>query len=186
MTKEMIDYFKYRTGFHLWCVHKWSNRIAALGDGRIDVELLNRERDEHDEMKWLSPEFEPYVSISWMYKCRRDGIPFEMPQDLKDRMNEATFHHIKNHKHHPEFWDSGSTLDSLNKDDRDRPSSAPMVDGTKMPLTYVASMVADWMAMSEELGGHPKDWAGKNINVRWRFTAEQTSLIFDLIERVWR
>ena len=97
-------------------------------------------------------------------------------------MNEATFHHIKSHRHHPEFWDESVTIKDLNKDDRDRPSEGRIVDGTKMPLTYVAAMCADWFAMSEELGGHPNDWASKNINVRWKFNEEQINLIYDLIK----
>lgn len=46
-------------------------------------------------------------------------------------------------------------------------------------------MVADWFAMSEELGGHPKDWADKNINIRWSFSQEQKNLIYDLIKGIW-
>jgi hypothetical protein len=46
-------------------------------------------------------------------------------------------------------------------------------------------MVADWFAMSEELGGHPKEWADKNINIRWKFNDNQIRLIYDLIQRVW-
>lgn len=185
ITKEMEDHFKYRTGYHLWCVRKWSDRIASLNDDRIDRAALDDERDRHDEMKWLEPEREPYILISWGYKCRRDGVEFKLPDDIKQKTHEATFHHITNHRHHPEYWDDQVTIESLNKDDRDRPSAGRMVDGTTMPLTYVASMVADWCAMSEELGGHPKNWAMDNVGVRWRFTDEQVQLIYDLIKDVW-
>ena len=185
ITQDMTNHFKYRTGYHLWCVRKWSDRIATLGDSRICRQLLDKERDDHDEMKWVSPEYEPYVLISWGYKCRREGIEFRLPDNIKQTTHEATFHHIKNHRHHPEFWDEQVTIDSLNKDDRDRPSAGRKVDGSKMPLTYVAAMVADWCAMSEELGGHPKKWADDNIGVRWSFTDSQVELIFDLLERVW-
>lgn len=185
ITDDMRAHFKYRTGYHLWCVHKWSNRIAALNDPRIDRALLDKERDDHDEMKWLEPEYSPYLFISWDYKCRREKVPFSLPAEIKQLTHEATFHHIKNHRHHPEFWDDSVTIQSLNKDDRDRPSGGAIVDGTKMPLTYVAAMCADWFAMSEELGGHPAKWAADNINVRWQFTNEQIGLINDLIAEVW-
>lgn len=181
----MQDHFKYRTGFHLWCVHKWHNKIASLNDHRIDRELLDKERDDHDEGKWLEPEYTPYLYISWSYKCKRDGVTFDIPNEIKDSMHEATFHHIKSHRHHPEFWDENVTIEGLNKDDRDRPSEGKLVDGAKMPLTYVAAMVADWMAMSEELGGHPQKWADANINVRWKFSFEQIELIYYLIDRLW-
>lgn len=185
ITQEMIEHFKYRTGFHLWCVRKWSDKIAALNDKRIDRTLLDKERDDHDELKWLEPEFTPYVLISWNYRCKRIGTPFDLPSDIKNKMHEATFHHIKRHRHHPEFWDDGVTINALNKNDRDRPSDGEIVDGTKMPMTYVASMCADWFAMSEELSGHPAKWAADNINVRWKFTNEQIGLINDLITTVW-
>lgn len=185
ITKTMNDHFRYRTGFHLWCVRKWSDRIAKINDSRIDRTLLDDERDRHDEMKWFAPEYEPYVLISWDYKCKRDGVEFLLPNDIKQKMHEATFHHIKNHRHHPEFWDDFVTIESLNKDDRDRPSAGKIVDGRNMPLTYVAAMVADWFAMSEELGGHPKKWADDNIGVRWQFTENQKTLIYDLIKKVW-
>lgn len=185
VTKEMIDYFKYRTGYHLWCVHKWTNRILDLCDSRIDAKAMAEERDKHDEFKWFEPEYTPYLLITWQYKCKRDGVVFHIPEEIKEKMHEATFHHIKNHRHHPEFWDDTVSLECLNKDDRDTPSAGKMVNGTNMPMTYVAAMVADWCAMSEELGGHPKDWAKKNIGIRWQFSDKQTRLIYDLIDRVW-
>ncbi len=185
ITKEMVDYFKYRTGYHLWCVHKWTNRIAELRDPRINIIQLIEERDSHDEFKWIEPEYTPYVLITWNYKCKRDEVDFNLPDDIKEKMHEATFHHIKNHRHHPEYWDDNVTIAGLNKDDRDRPSKGQMVDGTKMPMTYVAAMVADWFAMSEELGGHPARWAADNINIRWTFTNAQIGLINDLIQDVW-
>lgn len=36
ITQDMITHFKYRTGYHLWCVHKWSNKILKRGDLRIN------------------------------------------------------------------------------------------------------------------------------------------------------
>ena len=184
-TEDMKNHFKYRTGYHLWCVRKWSDRIAALNDPRIDRVMLDKERDDHDEGKWLEPEYTPYLFISWNYKCKREGTPFDLPPDINEQMHKATFHHIKSHRHHPEFWDESVTIDVLNKDDRDRPNAGNSVDGTRMPLTYIAAMVADWFAMSEELGGHPKNWADNNVNIRWKFNDGQKQLIYDLIERVW-
>lgn len=26
-------------------------------------------------------------------------------QEIKEKMHEATFHHVKCHAHHPEYWD---------------------------------------------------------------------------------
>jgi len=183
-TKEMIDYFKQRTEYHLSLVRKWSDKIASIGDNRISKVLLDKERDDHDEYKWVDPEYTPYLFITWNYKCKKEGVPFDLPTDIKDQMNAATFHHIKNHKHHPEYWDINASIKSLNAVNRDAPSGN-IVDGTGMPMTYVASMCADWFAMSEELGTHPLDWAKANVNVRWKFDDDQIKLIYDLIDRVW-
>jgi hypothetical protein len=46
-------------------------------------------------------------------------------------------------------------------------------------------MVADWCAMSEELGGHPAKWAADNINIRWKFNEHQIALIYFIIGKVW-
>ena len=186
MTQEMKEYFTLRTRAHLFLVRKWSDKISSLNDYRIDRFLLDKERDEHDQYKWVEPEYTPYVYITWMYKCRREGVPFEIPEDIKNSMNEATFHHIKNNAHHPEFWDKSFTINDLNKDDRDRPTGGRLVDGTMMPMTYIAAMVADWCAMSEELETNsPKQWAESNINIRWKFSREQIDFIYYLIDQVW-
>jgi len=184
ITKDMVTFFKLRTRAHLYLVNKYHNKISKLKDQRIDQELFDRERDEHDAFKWIDPEYTPYVLLTWRYEQRRKGLDLELPESIKEAIHEATFHHIKNHRHHPEFWTDNESMDTLNKDDRDKPSGH-LVDGTKMPLTYIAAMVADWMAMSEELGGHPRKWAEDNCGVRWTFTKEQTEFIFELIDKIW-
>ena len=181
----MKRFFTLRTRQHLYLVHKWSNKIESLQHSLIDNKLLNAERDEHDSYKWIDPEYTPYVLITWNYEMKRQGKVFELPEEIKEAMHEATFHHIKNHRHHPEFWDDKVTADSLNKCDRDTPSAGRKVDGTNMPLTYVASMVGDWLAMSEELRTCPYDWIKKNVGIRWDFTPNTVEFIYRLVEAVW-
>ena len=41
------------------------------------------------------------------------------------------------------------------------------------------------MGKPREKGTNPKDWANKNVNVRWKFTPEQENLIYKLIEQVF-
>jgi len=185
ITEEMKNFFRLRTRAHLYLVNKYHNKISKLKDSRINQELFDQERDEHDAFKWIDPEHTPYVLLTWRYEQKRQGKDFVLPDSIKQAIHVATFHHIKNHRHHPEFWWDDASLDNLNKDDRDRPNAGKIVDGTKMPMTYVAAMVADWMAMSEELGGHPRKWAEDNVNIRWTFTTEQTNFIFELIDTVW-
>ena len=98
-------------------------------------------------------------------------------------MHEATYHHVKHNKHHPEYWDNTTTLESINPKDRDKKPEKP-VDATKMPLNYVAVMVADWLAMSEEKKTSVKDWISNNVNKRWIFTPKQVELINKLSDAV--
>ncbi len=188
LTDRQKEHFLYRTRAHLYLVRKWSDKIAAafVGDSRIDRVLLDLERDEHDQMKFVEPEYTAYVLITWKYYSKRHGIYFDSTPEMEEAMHIATYHHVKNHKHHPEYWDDATTLDNgINRGDRD---SVPerVVDATKMPLTYIAAKCADWCAMAEELGKNtPQDWAAKNVNVRWKFTDEQVHLMHDILDTVW-
>ena len=55
-----------------------------------------------------------------------------------------------------------------------------------MPELDVAEMVADWLGMSEEKNSDPKDWAKKNVNVRWKFAPKQVKLINELVKEIWK
>ena len=73
----------------------------------------------------------------------------------------------------------------INRQDRDKPPSE-IIGATKMPILSVGEMCADWFAMSEEKKTNPKTWADKNVNIRWKFSDEQKSLIYELIDNVWK
>jgi len=49
-------------------------------------------------------------------------------------------------------------------------------------ILKMSEKVADWMAMAEEKGTDPKDWAKMNVNKRWRFSSHQVSHIYELLE----
>ena len=177
---KMVDWFDKRTNKHIGLVEKYCKKAANYDDKFS--ELIERAKT-HDQSKFKDPEKEPYIYISWDYKCKDDGVDFEAPEDMSDRMNEATEHHIKSNEHHPEFH-SGQKGSTINREDRDAIPDK-MVDATKMKDIDVAEMVCDWMAMSDEKGTNPKDWADKNVNVRWKFTDRQKDIIYDLIDGVW-
>jgi len=180
--KEMEDWFEERTKKHIDRVSKYCNLIADEDDR---FEELRERAKIHDQSKFESPEREPYVYITWKYKCEDDDVDWEAPEGLDDEMNKATEHHVKSasNRHHPEFH-SEKEVDLINRKDRDKPPEE-MIDATKMPDLDVAEMVADWCSMSEEKGGHPRDWAKKNVNVRWKFTEDQEDLIYELIGKVF-
>lgn len=176
ITKEMIDWFHKRTNGHIELVKKYCDRINKLYPN------LHVDCSEHDLSKFNDPEYVPYILTTWQYKCKADGKEFNVSDYWKDKMHEATEHHVKTNAHHPESF--SNEVNVINKENRDE--FAKLIDATKMPLQFVAEMTADWCAVSEERKTKPKDWADKNINVRWKFTDEQKKLIYDLIEKIWR
>jgi len=175
--KEMKDFFKSRTKRHIDLVQKYAQLIADTNSDLIDVVS---QASKHDASKYEEPEYTPYLYITWNYKCKDEEKDFKIPDNIND--NDATLHHIKHNRHHPEFHDSGD--DSLNRNDRDAvPERA--TDSSKMTDIDIAEMVADWCAMSEEKDNSPKSWADKNVNVRWNFTNKHADLIYKLIDDIW-
>ena len=175
--KKMEDFFYERTNNHINLVKKYCKKIYDYDKKRFDG-IIER-GEEHDQSKFLEPEKESYVYISWQYKCRDEGSDFEFPETLKNRTNKATQHHVINNRHHPEFF-SVKKDNLINRDDRDNPSKE-IIDAVKMTDLDIAEMCADWLAMSEEKGTNPKDWADKNVNIKWKFNDNQIDLIYKLI-----
>ena len=181
--QEMLDFFKKRTNLHINLVRKYCNKIADYDKGKFG-ELIERGKI-HDESKLEDPEKEPYIYITWQYKCKDENKEFDIPKEMKDKMSKATEHHIKDKRnsHHPEA-SCNNEVKLENREDRNK-SSKEIVDATKMTDLDIAEMCADWMGMSEEKNSNPKDWANKNVGVRWKFTNDQKDLIYELIDAVW-
>ena len=178
--EKMKEWFEKRTRMHIGLVQKYIKKIADYDD-RFE-ELIERNK-LHDQSKFEDPENEPYLYISWQYKCKDDGVDWEPPENIKEKMSKATEHHVKNNPHHPEFY-SEEEVALINREDRDKPPEK-MVDGTKMKDVDIADMCGDWFGMSEERGTNPKEWADNNVNIRWKFTDSQKDLIYELIDKVW-
>lgn len=176
ITPEMQSWFEQRTNRHISLVQKYCKLIAASDLIRFK-DLIARGR-EHDRSKLQEPERTPYVHVTWHYKMKDAGKEYKVPDELLGKMNDATLHHVQHNPHHPEYY-SGSR-DDINRNDRDKPP-AVAIDATKMTDLDIAEMVADWLAMGEEKGTKAKAWADKNIGARWKFTPEQTELIYKLI-----
>jgi hypothetical protein len=177
MPPEMKTFFNERTEKHIGRVQKYCQKIA---DKFPNLAGVVNQAKTHDATKYEEPEFTPYVHLTWRYKCRDEGGDYEIPMDH----HEATMHHIKSNRHHPEFHDPGVNDKSLNRENRDAVPERP-TNGTQMNDIDIAEMVGDWMAMSEEKGGNPKDWADKNVNKRWLFLERQIDMIYDIIDKVW-
>jgi hypothetical protein len=179
--EKMRDWFYKRTAKHIDLVKKYCVKIFEYDEDRF--EGLVERGEKHDESKYEDPEVDPYILISWQYKCKDDGIDWEPSEDMEDKMSKASEHHVKNNPHHPEFH-CDQEKDMINKDDKDKPTDK-IINATKMPDLDIAEMIADWMAMSEEKGDNPEDWANKNVNKKWKFDEDQEKLIYELINQVW-
>jgi len=181
-TEEMRKFYEKRTKKHISLVQKYCKKIYEYDKDRFDG-LIERGK-VHDQSKYENPEKDLYIYITWDYKCKDDGVKFEIPEKIKDKMNNATNHHVKHNAHHPEYHFDDKESNLINREDRDKPP-VKKIDATKMADLDIAEMVADWLGMSEEKDSDPKDWADKNVNVRWKFTKKQKDLIYELIKEIW-
>lgn len=177
--EEMKKFFDKRTERHIDLVQKYAQKIAETNPNLFEV--INQ-ASNHDNSKYEEPEYTPYLYITWDYKCKDEGKNYTIPSHIND--NDATLHHIKNNRHHPEFHDEESGDNSLNRNNRDT-IPEKTTDASKMTDIDIAEMVADWCAMSEEKGNNPKSWADRNVNKRWNFNNKQTDLIYKLIDDIW-
>lgn len=166
---KKVEWFEKRTNRHIELVRKYARKL--------DLDF-----PDHDSSKFLEPEKTPYIEITWDYKCKSDNVPNNLPENIKETMYNASNHHVKNNKHHPEYWSDQNEV--INKVNRDQPLEE-IIDSVKMPDESILEMVCDWCAMSEEKGNSPKEWADKNVGIRWKFTPEQTKLIYETIDKIW-
>lgn len=181
ITDEMVNFYNKRTTKHIDLVRKYCKRVNKLFGDEFDG-IIGRGL-KHDESKWDDPEFKPYIYITWDYRCKDLGKDPGISEEIRDKMNEASEHHVHNNKHHPECHCKEKS--TINKEDRDDIPDKK-VDATGMEDLDIVEMVCDWCAMSEEKGEDgPKGWADKNINKRWKFTDKQKDLIYKLIDTIW-
>lgn len=173
-TQEMIDFFEKRTKEHIDRVKKFCKKIDELFPGRFDG-IISR-GEEHDASKFNEPEYTPYLFITWDYKCKDDGVDFDLPKEISDKMDEASHSHVTSNKHHPECH---CGVEKAKRGEK----NGEMIDGTKMTDLDIAEMIADWAAMSDEKDEPgPKGWADRNVNKKWKFSDDQTDLIYELID----
>jgi len=170
-TKEMLEFHNKRTQAHIALVNSLyealKQRIPGL-PSEWDLSL-------HDKDKFEEPLLTPYVFISWKYH----NPAYQMSEAQQEKCNAATLKHITENLHHPEAWDA--TNASINEVDRDVPPEGS-IDAMAMPSQYLVEMVCDWAAVAwEREKKSPREWAKKNIGIRWSFTQMQERKIYMLI-----
>lgn len=176
-TQEMLDWYMQRTRKHIFLVSKYIIEMV-YHYGLAGTELLTR-KDTHDFSKFEEPEKTPYILISWQYHCKDIGIEFPLSNKESVILTNATYHHVITNRHHPEYY-SQNKIGIVNRENRDI-SNETIVDATTMPEIDVYEMIADWLAMSEEKGTNLKDWADKNVGIRWKFNKKQIDNIYQTI-----
>lgn len=182
ITLEMLDFFDKRTEKHIKLVQKYCQKIYEYDKDRFEG-LLERSED-HDQSKYDDLELDPYIYITWEYHCKDLGKACNYSKEIRNKMNEATNHHVLTNRHHPEYHSKSTDENTINREDRDAIPDKT-VDATAMSDLDIGEMCADWCAMSEERGNTPTAWADKNINKRWKFTPDQVKLIYELLDSIW-
>lgn len=129
VSNEVLKKVTQRTKDHITRVKHFYKLLANAGI--IGPEYV-RSISTHDSDK-LEPE-----------NLRRQALryctdPDEMTDEIEEQIQDVVREHVKSNKHHCEYWGSG--------DHRTKG-----MDCTKMPLTYVYEMMADWAATAEERG----------------------------------
>lgn len=170
--EEKEAFFEERTAKHIALVQKAIDVIVNRNPEwkEFDETELVARGIRHDASKFLKPERGPYIDLTWN--------KFKGIKDTNPLINKATLHHIINNSHHPE----ASNPDEANLSAECRDESDHAIDAGKMANIDIAEMVADWQAMSWELGTNTaREWYDKQKNVRWVFTPAQDKLINDLL-----
>jgi hypothetical protein len=177
---EKESFFETRQRAHIARVRKFLGLVRDLHDPRFDDTILNREYQRHDQSKFMEPEATPFVHLVWRSKMKMEHQPPYVPDPvMMERMRRAAYHHVACNTHHPEFYDKNATFENLRPlSETERP--AP-VYAYNAPPTIVATMVCDWMAMSEEFNTDIDQWIENNVNKRWMFREEQVALIKELV-----
>jgi len=186
--KDKEQYHIDRTATHIGIVQFLVTRFrdTIWEDALLSEEYGNAadhamfSAEHHDEDKLTGDIFEQYVDIDWMYYCKKNGIPVpEYTQELDD----ATYQHVTTNDHHPAFWDENYTpVEVTDFVDRDTMEREEMINATKMPLSSIIEMVADWTAVGFERGNTAIDWFENNVLVSTAFTEQQVDWIYECLE----
>ena len=166
---DKFELFTKRTLEHIERVKK--NALIIYEYDPIRFKLILDIADAHDASKFKEPEFTPYVQLSFYYMCKRAGETCDTHPELMEQIKDAVFHHIKNNRHHPEYY--------FDKTKRDR--GGQIIDAIKMPAISIAEMVCDWQAMSQEMKNNAEDFAKAVIDKKYIFSPDQVNLIYELI-----
>jgi hypothetical protein len=163
-TLEMLAFYERRTNEHIERVRRCLTLLAGVTN--YGEELIERGK-VHDASKSGAEERIPYVWLTEYHRRRRNGEPFEYPEGVAERVEQAVRHHVTSNRHHPEFH----------------------ADPNDMSDVDLIEMVCDWTAMAQEFGqdgGSARGWADKTVGKRVAFNADKRRFIYQIIEELDR
>lgn len=147
---------------------------SNIGVDRVIEACSSALANDHDGDKGANGVlFEPYTKIEWCYFQKQHGLPVS---EYTPEMDAATLEHIKTNEHHPEFWDANyKPIQNTQFDKRD--SLGNTVDCSKMPLSPLLEMCADWCSTADERGNTVFEWRDRVVGRKYLFNPEQASII---------
>jgi len=156
-TKEMYSLFHSRTILH---IKRTIRNLARIGEAfGASPNVIKERAENHDKTKYQSAEMIPYVWLTWFHQQNKEGKDFKYPDGVEKQVEKATLHHIEHNRHHPEFHNQPSNMTPLD----------------------IMEMVADWAAMSQELGTSLKGWVDDVAMEKWEFSKKQQKLIYQIV-----
>ena len=167
---EKEGYFLERTSNHISRVVENAKVIFEYDSVRFKD--LVEQAYKHDMSKFSKEEVGPYIKITHYYMCKAKGLKAEeLSKEEHDEVLDAIFHHLKSNEHHPEYYDNNAT----------RERSNTIIDAKSMPDLFIAEMLCDWMAMSQEFNNSIHKFSESVVNKKFIFTDKQVNLINELI-----
>jgi hypothetical protein len=156
---ELKEKFIERTNRHIALVNKYAAKLGLS-------------YPNHDASK-LSVLLDGYAFFSKQEE--------ERTEEENMILDIATYIHVTQAPHHPEYW----TSTDLSGFTRKNFTPNGIVDATEMPDDALLELCMDWASMSEEFGNSPFEWFNKVNGTRWLFTSEQQKFILDTLEKIW-
>jgi|AntAceMinimDraft_18_1070375.scaffolds.fasta_scaffold01581_5 ElaB/YqjD/DUF883 family membrane-anchored ribosome-binding protein len=164
-TPEMVRQYRERTSEHINRVRKNLKKIAKKYGKRVknqpytNPENLSRRGLLHDKSKYSDMERIPCIWLTWYHYKKNKDEDFIYPPGVERVVKKANRHHVNTNRHHPEYHASP----------------------TDMTYEDLSEMVADWAAMSQELGTSLREWVKANLK-NWDFKNEDKRFINELVK----
>ena len=127
----------------------------------------------HDMSKFGDIEFDPY-RVHWLptaMEAARYNRDEEYQKYVDERYEEACLHHVKNNRHHPDYW----CFDEYGEE----------CEPKDMDIVSIIEMICDWEGMSMEKGGSTKGWwAANRENKSKKMTPHTVEIVDHIVEQM--